>query len=518
MKMIFALALLALWMPVHASTYYVRTDGGPAPTCNGTANAPATAAPACAFNNPQWAIPPGFSNDGAKPTLLKAGDTLQIAAGTYQLGYGTPGAGACYTNYSYNCIYMPDAKTPPLPDNVTITGDCGATTKLTGVAGIGNLINLSGTMHPIVKCLELTDTSLCIVNYAPTTNTGGAFKCPQNGTSAEVAEPFASVGIYVKGASDLTLDHLNIHGFADRGVMAGSLTGNTNVTYVTIRANGWAGWDGDLGGNNGQYSNSGTLTFDHLAILWNGCGESADLKPIGCFGQNEGGYGDGFAGSFTSGKWVFKSSQFNYNTSDGLDLLYADGTGSVAVDSSIAWDNAGNGIKTTGTASLINSVVNGYCNNWKGFPIYGDGSKGNSGTMCRADGTAVVMEFNAKGQTATLDHDTITGNGDTLFVGGGNDHGYTPDSSNVTTFSNSILLGQTSVIPRDDGGLTALDWYTDGTYAGKNVYVNNVIWRVKGGFCPAGNICKDPLLQDESLATFNWHKLPGSPAIGTGAQ
>lgn len=138
--------------------------------------------------------------------------------------------------------------------------------------------------------------------------------------------------------------------------------------------------------------------------------------------------------------------------------------------------------------------------------------------MCRADGTAVVMEFNAaSGQTVTLAYNTITGDGDTLFIGGGSDFSVTPDATDVVSMQDNIFLGQTSVIPRDNGGFTALDWYTDGTYAGSVKYANNIIWNVKGGFCPSGNICKDPLLTDEHLATFDPVPLSGSPAIGAGA-
>src|SRR6185312_14817410 len=106
--------------------------------------------------------PGGFHGDGAKPTLLQAGDTLQIAAGVYAVGYGTPGATACQPQYAYNCIYMPDSKTAPLPTNITITGDCSAPTTLYGTGHQYNLFNLTGTSGVTVKCLELTDHATCI--------------------------------------------------------------------------------------------------------------------------------------------------------------------------------------------------------------------------------------------------------------------------------------------------------------------------------------------------------------------
>ena len=185
------------------------------------------------------------------------------------------------------------------------------------------------------------------------------------------------------------------------------------------------------------------------------------------------------------------------------------------MDRLFAWENAGNGIKTAGPATLTNSIVNGYCNNWAGFPIAGNDSSGVSGTMCRADGTAVVMEFaKASNETVTLAYNTITGDGDTLFVGGGSDAGVTPGASDVVNMDNNIWLGQTSVIPRDGGAPTALDWYSDGSYAGTVNYIQNIMWNLRSNFCASGNVCKDPQLQNETLSAFDADLLTSSPAIG----
>lgn len=507
-RIIFAL-LVVIALPSWATTYYVRTDGGPSPTCNGTADAAASAAPACAFNNPQWVLPPGFTGDGVAPLLLKAGDTLVIDPGEYEMGYGTPGASACNANYTYNC-----ALHQTLPSGVTIEGaSCTDKPVLWGTGHAYNLLDLSGSSGVTVGCLELTDHSMCINYYTPTTNTGGVTACTNNTTT----ESSAQDGIDISGAANVTLHDLDIHGLAQYGIMAGRLTGTTKVTNVTLRANGWGGWDGDLGGG-ADSSDSGTLTFTGVNVSWNGCAEAYPATTIvGCWGQNEGGYGDGFAEAKTGGTWTFTHSTFAHNAQDGLDLLYADGTGSVTVDHVTAWDNAGNGVKTAGPATLTSSVVNGYCDDWSGYPIAGDGSSGVAGTMCRAEGTAVVMEFNGANQKVTLAYNTITGVGDTLFVGGGSDYSYTPDATDVVTFSNNILLGQTSVIPKDGGGFAALDWYSDSAYAGTVNYQNNIIWNVKGAFCPTGNICKDPLLKNETPQAFDPTLLSGSPAIGTAA-
>jgi hypothetical protein len=62
--------------------------------------------------------------------------------------------------------------------------------------------------------------------------------------------------------------------------------------------------------------------------------------------------------------------------------------------------------------------------------------------------------------------------------------------------------------------LTALDWYSDGAFGGTVKYVNNIIWNVKHGKCPAGSICQDPRLQNQTALRFNPALLAESPAKG----
>ena len=93
-----------------------------------------------------------------------------------------------------------------------------------------------------------------------------------------------------------------------------------HVEDVRIAANGWAGWDADIQGDD---SNSGRLHFIGWVVEWNGCAESyPGGQPIGCWAQTAGGYGDGFGSGSTGGDWIIQDSAFLHNTSDGLDLLY----------------------------------------------------------------------------------------------------------------------------------------------------------------------------------------------------
>jgi len=521
-RWLIGVALLSASMlstPVRAATYYVRVDGGTAAQCTGKSDAayPGSGARrACAFNHLFWALQPGQrASNFAPATVMKPGDTLVIGPGSYMIGYGAPNSqnAMCYQPATWGCAIASIPVGINAEHPTVITGDCAKPPELWGTQRISSLFDLEHVHDIVIKCLDLTDHSACVEFYKPTANTGGTTPCNRN--KYPYGE-WAANGIHAADVTNLTLVHLDIHGFADYGIQAGRLAGATTVTDVALRANGWGGWSGDLGGNDHTSSDSGTLTFTHLRVLWNGCSETYPARTVvGCWGQNEGGYGDGFAEAWTGGAWTFKDSEFKHNTQDGLDMLYANGTGSITIDHAIAWQNAGNGVKTSGPATLQNSIVNGYCNNWKGFPVAGEGKTGVSGTMCRADGTAVVMEFNGSSQTVSLSHNTITGNGDTLFIGGGGDAQYSPNATDSTVFENNILLGQPSAIPRNDEGLTALAWFGDGAYNGTIRYRNNIIWNVKHGFCPNGNVCKDPSLRNETLEAFDPALSSASPARGT---
>lgn len=513
-----ATGVFAWSAPGQAEVWYVRADGGNQAQCTGKANAPYPGhgrQAACAFNHPFWALQPGQRASNFTPTtVMKPGDTLVIGTGSYMMGYGAPNANnaMCYQPATWGCAIASIPSGIDAAHPTTIMGDCAKPPELWGTQRVSSILDIEHVHDVVIKCLDLTDHSACIEFYRPTENTGGVTAC--NRDKYPYGE-WAAVGIHAADVANLTLSNLDVHGLADYGIQAGRLSGITAVTNVTLRANGWGGWSGDLGGNDHRSSNSGRLVFSGLKVLWNGCSETYPARAVvGCWGQNEGGYGDGFGSAWTGGDWVFEYSEFKHNTQDGLDMLYANGTGSVTMDHVVAWENAGNGIKTSGPATLRSSIVNGYCNNWKGFPVAGDGKSGVSGTMCRADGTAVVMEFNGPNQSVSLNHNTITGNGDTLFVGGGDDAHYLPAHGNVTIFENNILLGQTSAIPRNDRGPTALAWFADGAYNGTIQYRNNIIWNVKQGFCPRGNICKDPLLRNETLEAFDPTLSPASPARG----
>src|SRR5574337_560960 len=371
-----ALAGLAgISLSAQATTYYVRTDGGTATQCTGTANAayPSSGTgKACAFNHPFWVLVPGQGT-----SLMKAGDTLSIGAGSYMMGYGAPNmaAGNCTSDYTAGCYIQDIPSGISASQPTTITGDCSAPPELWGSGGIDEIFDMEGGHDIAIKCLNLTDHSNCIEDY------------PVSGrvvSACSSKDAWSRVGIRANGDKNLTLVDLNVHGFASTGVWAGGLSGTTTVTRVKVVGNGRSGWDGDLGGS-GNSNSSGTLTFTDLTIGWTGCSE-------------------------------------NY-------LLYADGTGNVTVDSGHFADDAGNDLKISGSGTVTNNVFVGDCT-W-----FGDNGYPAGADNCRAGG-GLLGAFNGANQIQTWAYNTMVGNPSGMFVGDSTN----AQSSDTYYFYNNIFI------------------------------------------------------------------------------
>ena len=83
------------------TTYYVRPDGGSYTECTGTVDAAYSGSgedQPCAWNHPFQALPPG------ETSRILGGDTLIITSGSYQMGYGAPGAENCEYEGSYEWV------------------------------------------------------------------------------------------------------------------------------------------------------------------------------------------------------------------------------------------------------------------------------------------------------------------------------------------------------------------------------------------------------------------------------
>jgi PKD repeat protein len=496
-------------------TYHVRTDGGDASQCTGLADAAypgsGTGQP-CAWNHPFQALPPGG------PARMAGGDTLVIHAGSYRMGYGAPGAEPCAQEYPWDCYMVsvpsgPDAAHPTrIVGEMTARG-CTAKPELWGAERPYHIVDLHGSSHVEVACLDITDHSSCIEdhNQGNLPCSGCTVRC--NRDSYPYGD-WAMSGISGRDSDDVRITDVDVHGLANMGIHAGRIS-NWTLDRVKILGNGSAGWHGDLWDPS---SNSGTILFRNVEIAFNGCSEAYPAKTITmdtCWAQEAGGYGDGLGTATTGGHWVFEDCKIHHNTSDGLDLLYMDPTASVEVRRLWAEGNAGNQVKTSGAATVENSVLIGNCAYFEGQPLMQEGDH------CRAAGNTLSLDVH-RGSQVSLVNNTVTGQGDCLLIVGCNDS-YPDDADPDCNGTERVVVHNTlfygNLEWRQSDEWTCLAWYDDALIPANPLSLDyNLVYRTKDDPCPGTHdICGlDPLLQDASLAHFNGHLTAGSPAVNMG--
>jgi hypothetical protein len=482
-----------------ATTYYVRTDGGTATQCNGRADAayPGSGSNvSCAWNHPFVALPPSNSSS-AVPARIHGGDTLVIDAGSYQMGADWKDNSKLYSACSLSAPWGCEMQAIPSgtstnPTRIVGAGwdsGCKAPPELWGSDRPFHVVDLDGSSNVVVACLNITDHSACIEG-----DTNAAVKCAR---SEPPYGQWASVGLHAQDSHNVTLQDLRIHGMAHTGIQAGRLS-NWTLNRVKIIANGLAGWDGDLGGSQSS-SNSGNMVFNNVEIGWTGCAEKYPYNTIyACWGQREGGYGDSLGTAKTGGNWTFNQVYIHNGTQDGLDMLYADGTGKVTVLRSRFEGNAGNQVKISGPSVIQNSVIIGSCASFNGKYDM------SSGDNCRGAGNALVLKL-FPGALSSVSYNTITGQGDCLI------QPTLGDSSSEVDVYNNVLVGQTSWL--DSSKKSCLFWWGNPP-TGQVAMKGNVIWNTRYYTSyPSGNTVADPLLKSELMASFDPTLLVGSPAI-----
>lgn len=500
--------LLAGALPAAAqTTYFVRPDGGDASRCLGTTDAPDPGVGTgqdCAWNHPFQALPPFGS------LRISGGDTLIVAAGDYAMGIGAPGAESCDDGASWDCHL------PPLPSGAVgqptrLLGEgwdagCPSPPELWGTGRPWQILDLTGSDHVEVACLEITDRSDCIEFH----NQAGLPCDDCDVTCERVTPPFgpwASVGIHAEDSSSVVLRDLDVHGLASVGIRAGRLTDWT-VERVRIRANGVAGWDGDLLGDS---SNAGDLVFREVEIAWNGCAEDPETGAIltgTCWGQEAGGYGDGMGLADSEGRWILEDVDVHHNTSDGLDLLYLVGSSRVEGTRVRSWSNAGNAFKVAGDVALENSLLVADCSSFESSPLM------TSGDLCRAGGNTLALSLFA-GSEAEITNVTITGEGDCLLEVECRDASC--DGSETALLRNVLFAGGPDWA--QPGDRTCLYWWEDSVLPTDPVTLDHsLVFDVENDVCPGtASVCgQDPGLLDRGLATFDGHLQQDSPAVDAG--
>jgi hypothetical protein len=484
--------------------YYVRPGGGDARQCNGLVNTDYPgkgSGQACALSHPFFALPPG-----GKP-LLQGGDTLFIARGAYRMGFGAPGDGGCDEHFTWDCKMPPVPSGPGAEAPTRILGEgynrgCPHPPSLWGAERAWQIIDLTGSNHVQLQCLELTDRSSCVVSHQSPKHRCQRDRYPHG--------DWAPAGIAAAKSSDVLLKQLNIHGLAHSGIQAGQLKDWT-LEDVQIVGNGWAGWDGDINTSHGSSKNSGKLTFRRVTIAHNGCGETyPGGQPTGCWSQTAGGYGDGLGTAATGGDWLFEDCKVLHNTSDGLDLLYHTLGGSITIRRLRAEGNAGNQVKVTGDATIENSVLVGNCGYFDNQPFT------HQVDPCRAMGNTISLSL-VSGSRMTLCNNSVYGQGDVL-VSAGPREGHSCDGSERVVALNNVFVGDREYHNRDD---RAALFYQEGCPQLKFQHDYGVVYGVKPNAqarCPVGShdLCQDPRLGRLSGDAFDMVPRPGSPAIDSG--
>lgn len=495
--------------PLEGEVYYVRPDGGSPEQCNGLTDAayPGSGSDqACAWDHLFRAFPPG------EAPKVSGGVTILVASGSYQMGFGAPGTERCEEAGSFDCTMapIPSGPDPDHPTRILGAGwDSGCTNapELWGSGRPWFLIDLTDSSNVDIGCFEITDHSGCVEAHS------GGLACERDNPPYG---DWASIGIQAEDSANVHLWDLNIHGLASTGIHAGRLTDWT-LDNVRIAGNGSAGWDGDLWDDLGD-SNSGTLTFRHWVVEWNGCGETyPEGEPTGCWAQEAGGYGDGVGTGETGGDWIIEDSQFLHNTSDGLDLLYHTLGGRIVLNRVRAEGNAGNQIKVTGEATITNNVIVGNCAFFEGqsFTHLVD--------HCRALGSALQI-FYTGGEQVSLLNSTIYGQGDGLVGAGEREgEGSACDGSEQLLARNNVFVGTTDYFDSSD---ISFLYYQEECEALKMDSDFNLVFSAKNIECGAAgdNVisgahdqCVDPMLEGPlSGPAFGMALAAGSPGIDAG--
>jgi hypothetical protein len=504
---------------LSAVTYYVRLDGGTAQQCDGLTDAPyipgSIGVNPCAWNHPFQALSP-ISDETVR---IQGGDTLIIAAGEYQMGYGAPGAESCDYVGSWDCYMMaipsgPDAQHPTRILGKGWNSGCTNPPQLWGSGRSNYVFNLTDSNNVEVSCLEITDHSSCIEDHLFPIG-GSEYTCQRD---TPPYGDWAVYGLYAEDSANVQLQDLNIHGLANTGVLAGRLTDWT-LENVDIVGNGLAGWNGDLTGDSSNSENHGSLIFRHWTVAWNGCGETyPDEQHVACWGQEAGGYGDGAGfGGVTGGHYIFEDSAFLYNTSDGLDILYARLPDAVIeIRRTIAEGNDGNQLKMTASqATIENSIIVSNCGYFHGMPYW------NNDDDCRAGGNALAL-FTQPDSHFTVVNSTITGEG-TCVVIAGCALDKTCTGSEQILMLNTLFQGQKDFY--DPSTDVCFAWYDDESDPPmpSNPFVvdYSLITGVRFGNvepCPGNhNLCdRSSGVVSSAIDSFDAHLTASSPAIDAG--
>ena len=346
---------------LRAETWFVRADGGTrfstnasSGQCDGKADAPYPGHGTnrhCAFNDYRslWDDQHSYGKVG---WVIAGGDTVILDTNKkgWRVGFDAAGANDpwCSGGNGATSCSNPTIPSGSAAQHTRILGrnfeHCSANsakTQIFGGHGVYAALNLSGAAYTDVECLEITRHSQCVTHGDPMLPSG----CHRDYPFDDYDQDGVVTDVHTH---DVLLQDLWIHGHPDRGVI-GAIGGVVTAERVTIAYNGMAGWDFDDGRSTASVN--ATLNFLDSVIEWSGCNQEYPVRSanpaISCYGQSNGGYGDGIGTPANMGMdVVIDHSMFRYNTQDGEDFGHIDtGSHKLRITNSLSYGNSGGQFK-----------------------------------------------------------------------------------------------------------------------------------------------------------------------------
>jgi hypothetical protein len=274
MKYLIAILTLYFWwsIPVQATTYFVRTDGGTSVQCTGTTDAAypgsGTGQP-CAFSTIPAAVTPSVCGDFIK---LKTGQTFDVSSAVVLTNKSCSVTAITITSTGYSVV---------LGTRVA-TGDAASMAKvrMTNASGQGAFVDVAGGSYWRIQGIEVTDnvavaTSAYIMDLrnGGKTDVIGCLIHPKETNPTWERPVFRGIGY--EGSAGLLVQDSRIYGFL--GYAPGTTTLNATMSisstggkFVTIRNNFISTWYSHLftGGAGGAGMNPDqTATFSGTPTL-----------------------------------------------------------------------------------------------------------------------------------------------------------------------------------------------------------------------------------------------------------
>jgi len=570
--LLLSLPLAIIALPLSATTWYIRTDGGTRYSakvtggqCDGRADAryPGKGVNQhCAFNDVRYlwndgSVGSGFPSWG---WVIAGGDTVVIRGCAALPGQVNPSNPTCRigwdngtANSSSNpwCWYAPGnygspygCFNPPIPAGTAgahtrilgacaVTGTCssgtsttlGSLTQLFGGFGDQIVLNLADTQYVDIEGLEITEhNGKCIQYGSPAYPRGCSNSLPG-------LDDYAHNGILTNNATrHIQLQDVSVHGFTASGIW-GPIGGPIIMTRVQVNFNGFAGWNFDDGKRTSNAGGS-SIAASYVTMEGNGCDEqypivNTQFPAFVCYDDNSGGFGDSWSGQDTPiESFSCDHCAQRYNTKDGFIGPHVD-IAHLTITNSESYGNMGQqwkwGAAPGSTTVFENNLTVGNCRRMaEPLPGAPPGYNRHLSDFCRAAGDVFSFNTGANG-TVLFSNNTTVGYSATIF-----DLDCRPKNTCSAThfiFRNNIVLGYQN--PRYNSETPGLFYLNDTSV--KVGQDHSLFFNLRSRPCSlfgnSDSICDSPefvgqppltLANEAQLDHFNFHLTNRSPAIGHG--